>query len=781
MRRVGYKELLPNWDFLPSVESTQEIEPLDDFVGQERAREALDFGIRNKSKGYNIFVSGPTGTGRRTFVERYLKEYAKLRKKPNDLAYVYNFDDPSSPKALMMPAGMGKRLRKDMQELVVKIHKALKRAFDSDEYSKRKAEIEDKYTRLKNELWEKLKDQGKSLGFSVQITSTGILTVPVIDGKPVTPELYEVLPAEKRKEIEENTIKMKHLVEGALYRSRKLDEEMKENIDKLNKDIALFAVGGIFEDLKNRYKVCKDVTMHIERVKGDVLENIEDLRSAKDENIELYKIKYSINLIVDHSDSNGAPVVYEQNPTFSNLFGKVEYTSRMGVLITDFTMIKGGAIHKANGGYLIIDAERLLHHTYAWDGLKRILQSGYAKIENLESAIGLSNMITIQPEPVPVDVKVILVGTPYIYNLLYELDEDFRKLFKIKAEFDVTMNYNKETAKAFVSFLEHARQNVNAPKINKSGIRAFLWYSNRLSGSREKLSSKFGKIEDLLNEAAEFADGVIGESQVYKAYEQMEKRVKLYQEKLDEMIKNYDLMIDTEGKKVGQINGLTVVDVGDHSFGIPAKITSNVFMGKSGIFDIQREADLSGKIHSKAVFTLESFFMSRYAKKFAPTIGISISFEQVYSTVEGDSASLAETLAVISAIAGIPIRQDIAVTGSINQFGEVQPVGGVTEKVEGFFRTCKLHGLTGTQGVIIPESNLKNLVLKPEVLQAVKEGKFHIYTVKNVDEAIEILMEKKAGKLTKRGNYPKGTVNRAVLDTLQRYKVLSEGKEKRKK
>ena len=781
MKKVKYRDLLPNYGLLPFVKSTQDIEPLDDFVGQERAREALELGVKSKFKGYNIFVSGPTGTGRRTFVERYLKEYAKSLKKPKDLAYVYNFDDPSSPKALMMPAGMGKKLRKDMQDLVGKLHEALKQAFDSDEYSKRKAEIEDKYTRLKNELWERLKDQGKSLGFSVQITPTGILTVPVIDGKPVTPELYEVLPVEKRKEIEENTIKIKHLVEGTLYKSRKLDEEMKEKLDKLNKDIALFAIGGIFEDLKNRYKGCDDVIKHIEKIKEDVLENIDDLRSAKDENIELYKVKYSINLIVDNSETSGAPVVYEQNPTFSNLFGKVEYTSRMGILITDFTMIKGGAIHRANGGYLIIDAERLLHNPYAWDGLKRILQSGQVKIENLESAIGLSNMITIQPEPVPVDVKVILVGTPYIYELLYELDEDFRKLFKVKAEFDVTMDYNKETAKAFVSFLEHARQNVNAPKINKSGIKAFLWYSNRLSGSREKLSAKFGKIEDLLNEASEFARKVIGESQVYKAYDQMEKRVRLYQEKLDEMIKNYDLMIETDGKKVGQINGLTVIDIGDHSFGIPAKITANVFMGKNGIFDIQREADLSGKIHSKAVFTLESFFMSRYAKSFAPTIGISISFEQVYSSIEGDSASLAETLAIISAITGIPIRQDIAVTGSINQFGEVQPVGGVTEKVEGFFRACKLHGLTGTQGVIIPESNLKNLVLKPEVLQAVKEGKFHIYTVRNVDEAIEIVMEKKAGKLTKKGNYPKDTVNRVVIDMLRHYKELSEGKEKRKK
>ncbi len=781
MKKVKYRDLLPNYGLLPFVKSTQDIEPLDDFVGQERAREALELGVKSKFKGYNIFVSGPTGTGRRTFVERYLKEYAKSLKKPKDLAYVYNFDDPSSPKALMMPAGMGKKLRKDMQDLVGKLHEALKQAFDSDEYSKRKAEIEDKYTRLKNELWERLKDQGKSLGFSVQITPTGILTVPVIDGKPVTPELYEVLPVEKRKEIEENTIKIKHLVEGTLYKSRKLDEEMKEKLDKLNKDIALFAIGGIFEDLKNRYKECDDVIKHIEKIKEDVLENIDDLRSAKDENIELYKVKYSINLIVDNSETSGAPVVYEQNPTFSNLFGKVEYTSRMGILITDFTMIKGGAIHRANGGYLIIDAERLLHNPYAWDGLKRILQSGQVKIENLESAIGLSNMITIQPEPVPVDVKVILVGTPYIYELLYELDEDFRKLFKVKAEFDVTMDYNKETAKAFVSFLEHARQNVNAPKINKSGIKAFLWYSNRLSGSREKLSAKFGKIEDLLNEASEFARKVIGESQVYKAYDQMEKRVRLYQEKLDEMIKNYDLMIETDGKKVGQINGLTVIDIGDHSFGIPAKITANVFMGKNGIFDIQREADLSGKIHSKAVFTLESFFMSRYAKSFAPTIGISISFEQVYSSIEGDSASLAETLAIISAITGIPIRQDIAVTGSINQFGEVQPVGGVTEKVEGFFRACKLHGLTGTQGVIIPESNLKNLVLKPEVLQAVKEGKFHIYTVRNVDEAIEIVMEKKAGKLTKKGNYPKDTVNRVVIDMLRHYKELSEGKEKRKK
>ncbi len=785
MREIKYEELLPDFGKLPDFEYTDDIEAADDFVGQERARKALSFGVQMPHKGYNIFVVGPTGTGRRTFVQRFLENYAQNLPVPKDWAYVYNFEDPSSPIAISMEAGVGRALKRDMEKLVDEIISALSKAFESDEYSRRKNEIEDSYTRMKNELWDRLREQAKELGFTVQITPTGVLTIPVIDGKPITPDLFEVLPEEKKKEIEENSIKVKHLVEGAMYRSRKLDAEMKEKLEEIDRQVALFAIGGLFEELRGKYRKYEGVVSFLESVKEDVLENLSDIRKASGEDVEVFKTKYSINLIVDNSQLKGAPVVYEQNPTYSNLFGKVEYTSRLGMLMTDFTMIKGGAVHRASGGFLILDAESVLKNIHAWEGLKRVLRTGQIKIENLESALGLSNVITLSPQPIPVDLKVIMIGTPYIYELLYELDEDFRKLFKVKAEFDGTMKCTEETARSLVSFVEGVRKSLDLPKFSRSAVKAILWYSNRLSGDREKLSARFGSIRDLIVEAAAIAREKdkedVSEEDVKKALEEMEERVRLLQEKYDELIEKGDLLIETSGKKVGQVNGLTVLDIGDHTFGVPVKITAKTFLGKTGVIDIHREVDLSGKIHSKAVLTLEGFFSSRYSQKTPLSLAASLSFEQVYSRLEGDSASLAEVLALISAIAEVPLRQDVAVTGSINQNGDVQPVGGVTEKVEGFFRACKAKRLTGTQGVIIPKANVRNLVLKDEVLEAVKEGKFHIWTVESVDEAIEIMTGMKAGKVTKRGYYQKGTVNRMVCDRLKEVKELLEGKEKRRK
>ncbi len=785
MKKIKWKELLPDYSLLPKFRYTDEIDVKYSFVGQERAREALELGISITHQGYNVFVVGPTGTGRRTFVMDYIKAFAERLPTPDDLAYVYNFEDPSSPKALKMKAGMGRKLKKDMEGIVEYVVDALKKVFESDEYSQKKNEIEDEYTRKKNELWERLREQASELGFSVQVTPTGVLTIPIIDGKPITPELFEALPEEKRKEIEENSIKLKHLVEGAIYKSKKLDAEMKEKLQEIDRKVALFAIGDIFRDLKRKYGENEEVVKFLEDVREDILNNINELRSGDGEVKEIYKIKYSVNLIVDNSELDGAPVVYEQNPTYGNLLGKIEYTTRMGVLVTDFTMIKSGALHRANGGFLVLDADRVLRNMNSWDGLKRVLQSGTLKIENLEHSLGFSNTITLAPEPVEINVKVIMIGTPYIYYILHEFDEDFKKLFKVKAEFDGVMEHNEKNVKSFVVFIESFRKEKELIKVTKDAVKSLIWYSQRLAGSRDKLSTSLGKIGDILIEASYMArkknKNSINSEDIYTAFLNMERRVRLIEEKYDEMIAKKDLLIETNGEKVGQVNGLTVLEIGDHSFGVPVKITAKVYLGKTGLVDIQREADLSGKIHTKAVMTLESFFNSRYGKDFPVTFGASLSFEQVYSMVEGDSASLAEVLALISAISGIPIRQYIAVTGSINQNGEVQPVGGVTEKVEGFYRACKHRGFNGMQGVIIPASNLKNLVLKKEVVESIKKGEFHIWTVENVDEAIEIVTGKKAGKPTKTGRYPKGTVNRAVQDRLKEFKDIAEGKRKRTK
>ncbi len=781
MKEIGWKKLLPNYSLLPRVRFADNVKETDDFIGQERARKALSFGVSVDEKGYNVFVVGPTGTGRRTFVRRFLEGAAKGKETPPDLVYVYNFDDPSSPKAMKLKAGYGKKLKKDMEGLVDEVLERLSKAFESEEYSREKARIEDEYARRKNEIWGKVMEAAKELGFMVQINPTGVVSVPVLNGKPITSEVYEMLPDEKKREIDESSLKVKHLIEGAVHRSSLLDREMRKELSELDRKVALFAVGRLFDELKAKYKGCGEVAEYLERVKEDVLENLEELRNP--EAVGTFRVRYSVNLLVDNSSLKGAPVVYEPNPTYSNLFGKIEYTTKMGILITDFTMIKPGAVHRASGGYLVLDAEAVLRNYHSWEGLKRTLMSGEARIENLESTLGLSSTVSLRPQPVPVELKVILIGTPYVYSILYELDEDFSKLFKVKAEFDSVMDYNEDTARSFVGFLERVRKGADLPRVSKSAIKEMLWYSNRLAGSRRKLSARFGTIGDLLREAGYTAraskKSVVEGEDVRKAFEEMEERVRLVQEKYDEMLKERHLMVEVEGERVGQINGLTVVDVGDHTFGVPVKITAKTFLGKSGVIDIHREADLSGKIHSKAVLTLEGFFGSRYARRFPISLAVSISFEQVYSYLEGDSASLAEVLAIISAISGVPIDQGIAVTGSINQNGEVQPVGGVTEKVEGFFRLCRMRGLTGRQGVVIPKANVENLVLKPEVIEAVRDGKFHIWTVESVDEAIEVVMKRKAGRVGKRGTYPKGTVNRLVCDRLREAKELLEGKKKK--
>jgi len=784
MKKLSYEDLIVNDEFLPEFDTTEEFPSCEILIGQDRARRAVETGLKIREKGYNIFVAGPTGTGRRTFVQNVLREVAKNRPRPRDWAYVYNFDDPQSPKAFSLEPGLGKEFKKDMGNLIDEVIEALNRLFESEEYASKRAEIEDEYTKAKNELWEKLKMKARELGFSIQLTPTGVLTVPMMDGKPVTPDIYELLPEEKRKEIEEASMKVKHLVEGTLHRSRKLDRELKEKLQELDRYGAIFVIGNLFDELKKKYSSNSDIIEYLEKVKSDVLDNLQDLRSEESEKREFYKKKYSVNLIVDNSDSIGAPVVYERNPTYSNLFGKVEYYAKLGVLQTDFTMIRSGSLHKANGGFIILDAEDVLRNIHVWEGLKRTLMSGWLTVENLENVLGFSSTMTLKPQPVPIDVKVFMIGTPLMYELLYTYDEDFRKLFKIKAEFDWEMENNESNVKDYLSFISSICNEHELPHLTREAAKRVLWYSTRLSGDRTKLSARFGEISKLIIEAGTIAKmskkNLVEEKDITTTIESMEERVRLLQEKYDNMLKEYDLMVEVTGEKIGQINGLTVIELGDHSFGIPVKITAKTYLGKAGVVDIQREADLSGKIHGKAVLILEGFFGSKYAQKTPISFSASISFEQVYTVVEGDSASLAETLALISSISKVPIKQNIAVTGSINQHGEVQPVGGVTEKVEGFFRTCKMRGLTGDQGVIIPRGNIKNLILKDEILEAVKKGIFHIWAVENVDEAIEIVTGRKAGKLTKKGVYEKGSVNYLVSKELERIKKLLEEKEEKK-
>jgi len=772
-------------DFL-NFQTTEEVPPNEGFIGQKRAKEAIETGIRIREKGYNIFVTGMTGTGRRTFVQMMLQDVAKKLPVPNDWGYVYNFENPYEPKAISFKAGQGRRFKKRLEDLINEVVEALNKSFESEEFARKISEMEEKYALMRKQLWESLEAKASELGFMVQLTPAGVAMLPVVDGRPLSPEMVDALPDQAKKEIEERQMKLKHLVDGTLYRIRKLDIEFRKSLEEFHKRTALFAIDPLFVEVESEFEN-EGVKEFLESVKKDIVENLLDfLRMDARERKEIYMRKYSLNLIVDNSDLTGAPVIYETNPSYSNLFGKIEYYVRGGFLHTDFNMIRPGSIHKANGGFLIVEAERLLSQPYAWYNLKRVLMETQISVENLEHTLGISNTITLKPEKIPLDLKVVIIGTPYLYELLYELDPDFRKLFRIKAEFDWEIPRNELNVQKYVSFISSVCREKNLPHFDRGAVKRVIWYAMRNAGNSTKLSAVFGDIVNLIVESGELArlegSEVTTSDHVLKAYQAMENRRNLLEEKYDEMIKTFDLMIEVTGSKVGQINGLTVLDLGDHSFGVPVKITAKVYLGRPGVVDIQREADLSGKIHSKAVLILEGFLGSRYAQDFPLSVSASISFEQVYSEVEGDSASLAEALALLSAISKVPIKQGIAVTGSINQHGEVQPVGGIVEKVEGFYRACKTRGFDGEQGVIIPKANAKNLVLKDEIIQAMKKGLFHIWTVETIDDAIEIVMGMKAGRVTKTGKFERNSVNYLVYRELKKMKKLLDGvPEERKK
>jgi len=783
MRKLGYKDLIISNKIFPKVDTTKNISPCETFIGQENAFKAINFGLSMEKKGYNVFVVGPSGTGRRSFVESFVHSFAKRKEKQSDLAYLVDLENPYSAKAILLPAGLGKLLREKLEKVSEKLIIKVQRTFESEEYEEKRKEIESEYKEAKESILKDLSKKALKLGFIVKLTPTGIVYFPALDGKPMTQEQFENLPEDLKNTYEESSKKVEHLISGVIHQLRKIDAEYAEKFNDLDKYAILFAVEPLFEELKNEFSFSEKLLEHFQQLKDHVIKNSNKLKNFEEAKIYLKHI-LTVNLLVDNSEIEGAPVVFETNPTYPNLFGKVEYVSKMGVSYTDFTMIRGGAIHKANGGYLILNAEDILKNPYVWDKLKKTLLTEKIVIENLDSIHGINPTISLKPEPVDVSLKTILIGTPDLYYLLYEYDEDFQKLFKVKVEFDWEIDANLENVKQYYSFISNVVENNNLKPLNSKALKKVVWYSMRLAENREKLSMKMGKIANLIMEADYYStqrkSDMVDVIDIEKAIKENENRMKLFREKYDEALKNYEIMVETSGKQVGQINGLTVIHLGDFAFGHPVKITAKTYAGNIGIIDIQRESDLSGNIHSKAVLTLIGYLGSKYSKEVPFSMGVSISFEQVYGVVEGDSASLAEALAIISAISKVPINQSIAVTGSINQHGLVQPIGGVNEKVEGFYRLCKFRGLDGSHGVVIPETNLKNLVLNKEILKDIKNGMFNIWTVKTVDEAIEILMDKPAGKLTSKGTYPRGTVNYYVgLELKKTYEKLN-GKNRKK-
>jgi lon-related putative ATP-dependent protease len=753
--------------------STKDLKPLGEIVGQERAVRALKFGLGIKNHGFNIYVSGHQGTGRKTAVKSFVDETAKAQPVPPDWCYVNNFGNPYEPKAVKLPAGKGKDFQTDMKNFIENIKTALPKAFESEDYVKRRESTLRGLENQRKAVIDNLNAKAQSEGFIIQTTPIGLLLIPVLDGKPLTDEEILALPQATKERLQEKHDKLEAELQTTMRQLVDMERQIREAVKKLNREVALYATGSQIDSLIEKYQQVPEVTGYLKEVQNDVLDNLTQFVRRPDQQQQLpfplpwgreepFK-KYEVNVIVDNSNIKGAPVTVEFNPTYHNLFGRTEKEAQFGALTTDFTMIRAGALHKANGGYLIVQVEDLLRNPFSYDGLKRNLRDQHVTIEEPEERYGFISIKTIKPQPIPLAAKVILIGTPYLYQMMFALDNDFRELFKVKAEFDVTMNRNDENIKQYAAFVCMLCEKENLKHFNGTGLAKLVEYSSRIAQDQYKLSAQFSLIGDLAREASFYASQdnselVTGEH-VKKAIEEKIYRSKLVQEKIQEMIQRGFFLIDTVEQRVGQTNGLSVAGMGDFAFGMPSRVTASIGLGREGVVDIEREAKMGGPIHTKGVLILSGYINDKYARDKPLSLSARLVFEQNYEGVEGDSASSTELYTILSALSGLPIKQNIAVTGSVNQKGEVQAIGGVNEKIEGFFEVCKLKGLTGQQGVMIPESNIQNLMLKEEVVEAVKAGKFNIYSVKTIDEGIEVLTGKPAGMRHENGTFEEGTVN----------------------
>lgn len=755
-------------------ESSADLTPLVGIIGQDRAVKALQFGLNIEDRGFNIYVSGIPGTGRRTAIVDFVRELAKSRPVPSDWCYVNNFKDPTRPKAIGLPPGKGSRFKKEMEKFVAGITSVLKSAFESDDYITKRTAMLRSIEEEKNELSKTVNKIAEEGGFAIQQSQIGLALIPVIDGRPITDEEFLHLPTALQQRIQKNREVVQNRIFGVFRSLRDLERRAEEIVSNLNKQVANFAMEPFLASLREEFGDSKDVLEFLEEVQENIIENLPIILQGQQKEAQTPFFtppvdptkNYAVNLIVDNSNLQGAPVVIELNPSYSRLFGVTEKEARFGALVTDFTMIRGGAAHKANGGFLVLPVEEVLRDPLIWESLKQALANEILEIEEPAAKFGYVVTKTLRPGPIPFRTKVILIGTPMFYDLLYSLDKDFRELFKVKAEFDTTMERNDENIKKYGSFICTLCEKERLLHLDPSGLAAVVEYGSRLADDQNKLSTRFSEISDVIREANYYARldvaKLISKKHIDRALEERIYRSSMIQEKIQEAIIKGLLLLDTDGERVGQVNGLAVMSVGDYTFGKPSKITASIGVGREGIIDIERESQMGGPTHTKGVMILGGYLNDRYAREKPLSLTAKIVFEQSYSGVDGDSASSTELYAILSALSGKPIKQYLAVTGSVNQKGEVQAIGGVNEKIEGFFEVCKFKGFTGKQGVVIPRSNIQNLMLKEEVVEAVKKGKFHIYPVSTIDEGIEILTGVKAGQRLPDGSFEKGSINDLV-------------------
>ncbi len=775
-----------------NFDTTEELENIQTGIGQNRGIKALEFGLQVDVKGYNLYLEGPSGVGKTMYTKNYLDKIAPKKKTPSDWCYIYNFDNPNEPIAVELPAGQGKEFKESMEGFIKEIKKDIKKTFNNDDFEKEKSLIKQEFEEKRSALLGKLNEDASKYNFQVKAVQSGIYMMPIVDGKAIEEEEFEKLDENIKKEYEEKSVFVQEQIMNVIGKIKEIERQSDKKISDWQSNIALLTVNVHINYIKSKYKRNKKINKFLSDVKQDVLKNVpsfleESNINQKGQNAPqqnpMAKIpdpcqNYKVNLFVDNSNTDGAPVIMDSNYSYNNIFGTLEYENYYGSLKTDHTMLKPGLLQKANGGYIIFQAKDLLANNACYEELKKSLRVKKIGIENLSEQRSSMVLVSLKPEPIPLNLKVILIGNDSIYQTLLAMDSDFRKLFKIKVEFEENAEINKDNLNKLAQIVHGFCNNEELPHLDKEAMAKLTEYASRLAGSHSKISTRFNDLIQVVGEAATWAklsrSKVVTAKFIDKALQQRIERVKKYDEKYSEMIKENTLLINTSGSEVGQLNGLTVMTIGDYTFGKPAKITVNTYTGKNGIVNIEREVEISGPSHSKGVLILTGYLGELFAQDIPLCLTASICFEQLYNGVDGDSASSTELYGLLSSLSDIPINQSIAVTGSVNQKGEIQPIGGVNEKIEGFFQICKMRGLDGSHGVMIPVQNVDNLQLSDEIVEAVKNKKFHIYSVSTIDEGIEVLTGVPAGKKDKNGHFPAGTVNYLAYEKLKKYAKISQ-------
>lgn len=764
---------LPPW-FSKRFRTTNGLVGCEDFIGQEKAVNAIYFGLGIDQRGYNLYLAGPSGVGKTSSIKAILSMISKNRPTPGDWCYVYNFEDPNMPTAISLPTGMGKVFKKDMEDLLESLKTNISETFESKQYEEERQRIINETQRQKEALFNELQRKASEEQMQIQFTPTGIVTIPLFRGKPITQEEYNALEDANKEEMRKNKERIDQEVGEIFKNVKSLEKESANKLKELEKRVALFAVRDLLDSIRGKYTSYPDIIDYLDMVQRHVLENIDNFlpERAGDAGGPLpFRVpqqkptftEYQVNVVIDNSNTEGAPVIFEPHPNYTNMFGSTEREVRFGVLVTDFTMIRAGSLAKANGGYLVVEALDILKYPFVWDSLKKVLENQEIRIEDAYQQYGLIATVGLRPEPIKINVKVILTGSLQIYHLLYAYEEDFRKLFKVKADFDSVVERTEAMVSQYACYIKSICDKEHLKHFDRSGIERIVEYCSRLAGYQNKLSSQFGAVSKIIIESSYWAsldDGrYVTRKHVERAIDEKIYRSNMIEERIREMITEGMILVDTEGAVAGQINGLSVYNLGDYAFGKPSRITCETFMGAEGVVNIERKASLSGNIHSKGVLILSGYMGAKYAQNKPLSLSATLCFEQSYDMIEGDSASAAELIAILSSLSGVPIMQSVAITGSVNQKGQMQPIGGVNEKVEGFYQVCKAHGLTGKQGVIIPHQNVTNLMLKSEIVEAIRDERFHVYSVETIDQALEILTGIEAGERDSNGRFKEGTVN----------------------